>query len=146
MISPALSETTGSAEEQCNQRQGSLLSESVCQLPHYDKNQPPSKPVIIDTELSLVDLSDLNENRMTATMKMTLTMFWNETRLVPVGNWSEAWTFRSAHSRAMTKIWLPEFHYNKLIRIESMHSIITITIMISISKLNYSNLFSGPCG
>ncbi len=110
-----LTQLIGNAKEQCQESNGTLLTKHVCQPGDYDRTEPPSAPTNVQAEIKLVDLSSLNENSMTVTMKLTMTVYWNETRLVPVGSWSQVQLMRAAHYSAMNRIWRPNFHINKLI-------------------------------
>ncbi len=106
------------ADKQCQDKNGTLMSEYVCQLPNYDLTQPPFAKTKVLSKVKLVELSDLNENRMTITTKLTMSVSWNESRLAPVGNWGQARIFRAIHYTKAVQLWLPYFHVSKLIRLE----------------------------
>ncbi len=116
------SQSPDNAKEQCRISNGILLTKHVCKLSDYDKKEPPSTPTKVAAEIKLVDLSSLDEVRMRVSTKLTMTAYWNETRLLSVGNWSQDQYLRGAHSSIMDRIWLPRFYVTKLIALEGEHN------------------------
>ena len=116
------SQSTDNAKEQCRKSNGILLTKHVCQLSDYNKKEPPSTPTKVEAEIKLVDLSSLDVVQMRVSTKLTMTAYWNETRLLSVGNWSQDKYLRGAHSSIMDMIWLPRFYITKLIALEGEHN------------------------
>ena len=114
------SQSDKTAVDQCLKSNGTLLTQNVCQPQDYDKIQRPRKSTRVETKITLVDLSNLDEERMTITTKLTIRTNWNETRLFPVGNWTTIRKTQDVHGIKKARLWLPSFHIKQLIKLDCM--------------------------